>query len=382
MTFPRTARLATVVAIGAVALTACGTNNNTPASTAGGTGPTSSGSVASGASPAADAVLCASGTLTAAGSTAQANAISLWTQKYQQACSQATINYGGGGSGAGVQQFSDGKVDFAGSDFALKPGAQQQAADARCASGAAINLPMVAGAIVVGYNLPGITTLKLSSPTVAKIFAGTITHWNDPEITAQNSGVALPNLGIQTFHRSDGSGTTYNFTNYLNNLGKGAWTSAANKDWKGPGGQGAKGNQGVTQGITSTTGGIGYIELSFAQQNNVAMAQITNASGSYVAVSNQAAITFLSKAQVVGTAPDVTLKFDYASTEPSVYPAVLVTYEIVCAQGNPADKLPLLKGFLGYASSPRGQGLLQDAGYLPLPENLRADIATAVGNLG
>ena len=200
-----------------------------------------------------------SGTLTASGSTAQANAISAWAKAYQAACKGAIINYGGGGSGKGVTDFTAGTADFAGSDFPMTA-TQKSAADKVCTGGEAVDLPMAPGGIAIGYNLPGVTNLNLSAGTIAKIFSGKITKWDDAAIKADNPGVTLPSTAIQTFHRSDGSGTTYNFTNYLTNVAKSDWTYSFGKNWTAPGGQGAKGSAGIAQGVKSTAGGVGYME--------------------------------------------------------------------------------------------------------------------------
>jgi phosphate transport system substrate-binding protein len=362
-------------ALGALAgtsllLAACGSD------TGGGAGPSSNpgGAVA---------ITCSSGSLTAAGSTAQQNAVAQWIKGYLNKCSGANINYGGGGSGQGIQQFSDGKIDFAGSDFPLADGKEQQAADARCKSGPAINIPMVGGPIAVGYNVPGVTqSLNLSASNLAKIFSGNITNWNDRAIAQDNPGTQLPSLGIQSFHRSDGSGTTYNFTNYLANDAKADWTFGTNKNWTAPGGQGAKGSQGVAQGVKSTPGGIGYFELSFATQSQIPYAGVGNAEGKFIPLTQENAVRFLSNAKVVGTDGDLKLQFDYATTDATAYPNLLVTYEIVCSKGNAADKLPLLKNFLGYAASPAGQQELPVQGYISLPDSLQQQVRQAIGSLG
>lgn len=350
-------------------LAACGSD------TGGGAGPSNPA--------AAGAITCSSGSLTAGGSTAQQNAIAQWIKDYVNKCSGADINYSGGGSGQGVQQFIDAKIDFAGSDFPLAEGKEQQAADARCKSGPAINLPMVGGPIAIGYNVPGLAkNLNLSASTLAKIFSGKITQWNDPAITKDNPGVALPALGIQSFHRSDGSGTTYNFTNYLTNDAKADWTYGTGKNWAAPGGQGAKGSQIVAQGVKSTSGGIGYFELSFATQSQIPVAAVGNAAGAFVPLTQDNAVKFLSAANVTGTGGDLKLQFNYATADTSAYPNLLVTYEIVCSKGNAADKLPLLKNFLAYAASSAGQNELSGQGYIPLPDNLRQQVQQAIGSLG
>ncbi len=354
-----------------MSLAACGTNNNSTGSTS----PLSASTA--GSSTPASSIACAQGSLTASGSTAQSNAMSQWTKTYQTDCSGSTINYQGGGSGKGVTDFTSGTTDFAGSDFALTA-AQKPAADARCGTGnQAIDLPMVPGPIAVGYNLPGVTSLNLSATTIAKIFSGAITNWDDPAIKADNPGATLPSLGIQTFHRSDGSGTTFNFTNYLQNDAGSAWTFGHDKTWSAPGGQGSKGTAGIAQGVKTTPGGIGYMELSFATQNSIPYAKVGNAQGKFVELTTANVVNFLSKAKITGTGGDLALTFDYANPDTSAYPAVLVTYEIVCATGNKSATLPVLKSFLGYLAH-SGQDILEKNGYVKLPENIATKVQAAV----
>jgi phosphate transport system substrate-binding protein len=366
----RQAVAAGLLTAGVLATAACGTDNG--------------GGAQSGSSAADTAnIQCAQGTLTAAGSTAQQNAISTWTKNYLNKCSGANVNYGGGGSGAGVQQFQSGTIDFAGSDFPLADGDEHTKADARCKTGPAIDLPMVPGPIAIGYNLPGVTQpLNLSASTLAGIFSGKITNWNDQAIAKDNPGVQLPNLGIQTFHRSDASGTSYNFTNYLANEAKTDWTFGVNKNWPAPGGQGSKGTQGIAQGVKSTPGGIGYMELSFATQSQIPYAKVGNAAGKFVELTQANVTNFLSKAKVVGSGSDLKLQFDYGNTDENAYPNLLVTYEIVCSKGNAPDKLNLVKDYLSYMASDDGQKLLPGQGYVELPKNLQSKIQDAVKSLG
>jgi phosphate transport system substrate-binding protein len=362
-----------MLAAGVFGLAACGTNNNTTPS-ASTSGPSSTSS--------AGAIACkgATATLNASGSTAQANAMSQWEKNFQTACSGAMVNYTGGGSGKGVTDFTAGTTDFAGSDFALNP-TQKTAADARCGTGnQAIDLPMVPGPIAIGYNLPGVTNLNLSATTLAKIFDGSITKWNDPAIAADNPGVTLPSLGIQTFHRSDGSGTTFNFTNYLQNDAPSAWTFGHDKTWKAPGGQGSKGTAGIAQGVKSTPGAIGYMELSYATASSIPYAKVGNAQGKFVALTTPNVVDFLSKAKITGMGDDLALTFDYANPDTNAYPAVLVTYEIVCQKGTSAAKLPTLKAFMNYLAG-SGQNILEQNNYVKLPANINAKVVTAIGSM-
>ena len=360
-----------IAAAGAL-VAACGTNDN------------SSGSGSSTSSSAAN-IQCASGTLNAAGSTAQQNAVSQWTKDFENACNGATVNYAGSGSGAGVQQFEQGTIDFAGSDFPLS-GSDIQAANARCKTGNAIDLPLAPGPIAIGYNIPGVTTsLNLSAANLAKIFSGKITNWNDPAIKADNANVTLPNLPIQTFHRSDSSGTSFNFSNYLVHDAAADWTVGANKNWPGPGGQGGKGSSVVAQDVKSTPGGIGYFEESFATQNNIPFANVGNAQGKFVQLTTDNVANFISKATPATTntgAGDLALDLPYSDTDANAYPNVLITYEIVCLKGNNANKLPLIKGFLGWAASTDGQKELSKISYVPLPSNIQSEVAKAVSSLG
>lgn len=362
----RLTALGGVVVAGALALSACGSDNNS----------SSSGSSAS--APAAKGTDCATGTLNAAGSTAQKNAIEEWSKGYSAGCSGATLNYNPSGSGAGIQAFTAGQVAFAGSDSALKP-TEKPAADKRCGVGnQALDLPMVVGPIAVAYNVKGVDALQLSPDTLAGIFAGKITAWNAPEIKADNPSANLPSTPIKTLHRSDDSGTTDNFTKYLTAVSPKIWTFAGGKKWTAPGGQGLKGSDGVSTALKQTDGSIGYVELSFATNNSLSTAKIKNGAGEYTALSTDTASKAVAGAKVVGTAPDLSLKIDYAASTPGAYPIVLVTYEVVCNKGLPADQAKFVKSFLTYTSGSAGQGALAKLGYAPLPDTVLTQVQAAV----
>jgi phosphate transport system substrate-binding protein len=319
--------------------------------------------------------------LTAQGSTAQKNAMDEWVKAYGQACPGVQINYQGTGSGAGITAFTANTADFAGSDSALKAGDEQTKADARCKGGKAINLPMVIGPVAVAYNLNGVKDLQLKPATLAKIFAGTVKTWDDAAIKADNPSATLPSAPITAVHRSDSSGTTENFTKYLKASAATDWTTDAGKDWKAAGGQGGKGSDGVAAIVKQTAGAIGYLEYSFVQTNSLSAAKIYNGAGEYVVLDDKAAGKAVAGAQVTGTGDDLSLKIDYATKEPGAYPIVLVTYEIVCSKGNPADKLPLLKSFLGFLASKDGQAKLSQIGYAPLPDTLQSKVVASINNM-
>ena len=330
--------------------------------------------------PSAAGVSCATGSVTGAGSSAQKNAVDEWIKAYQQACNGATVNYQPSGSGAGIEAFVSGTVDFAGSDSALKDD-EVDAARERCGSGSALNLPMVIGPIAVAYKLDGVSDLVLDAPTIAKIFSGKITMWNDPAVAALNPGKQLPATRVQAFHRSDESGTTDNFQKYLDAAAQQAWTYGTGKKFAAPGGQSAAKSDGVTQAVSSTDGAVTYVEQSFAENAGLGIAQIATGAGSPVKLTGESAAKAVEAADVTGKGNDLQLDLDYATKAEGAYPIVLVTYEIVCEKGTPADKLPLVKSFLTYTSSEQGQSGLQRLGYAPLPSSIRTKVAAAVGQL-
>jgi phosphate transport system substrate-binding protein len=357
----RSGYLAGIALTATLALAACGSDNNTPAGD-------------SGASAAAGD--CVSGSLTAQGSTAQKNAMDEWIKAYQGKCAGAKVDYQGTGSGAGIQAFIAGTADFAGSDSALKADSEQAQADAKCAGGTALNLPMVIGPIAVVFNVDGVDSLQLDASTLAKIFAGKITKWDDAAIAAQNSGVKLPPTAIQAVHRSDESGTTDNFTKYLSKTASADWTFDHAKAWKAPGGTGAAKSDGVAGLVKSTPGTIAYVELSFAENSSLKMAKIKNGAGEYTELTGESAGKTIEGAKVTGTGNNLSMDIDYATSTAGAYPIVLVTYEIACSKGS--AKAKDIQSFLKYTSSTDGQKALSDLGYAPLPETLRAKVETSV----
>ncbi|MBR7837648.1 phosphate ABC transporter substrate-binding protein PstS [Actinospica durhamensis] len=357
----------------ALALSACGSDNG--ASTAS----TTPASSAGGSSASSTAAACPSGTLKAAGSTAQANAISQWTKDYQGQCTGVTVDYNANGSGAGVTSFIQKAADFAGSDYALSTTQAGQVTSAgRCGTGSAVDIPVVPGAIAVIFNVPGVTSLNLSAKVLAGIYNGTITTWNDAQIKADNPSATLPALKIQPFMRSDTSGTSYNFSAYLNALGG---FSAANKQFPSKVAQGVKGSSAVAAKVKSTSGAIGYAEYSYATQDSLSYAEVSNASGAFVQLTQANAANFIAKAKVTQNGSDTKLAFDYTYAASDAYPATLVTYEIACGTGNDATQLPLIKGFLNYITSSAAQGELTSLGYVPLPSSIAAADATAIASL-
>ncbi|GAA3342129.1 phosphate ABC transporter substrate-binding protein PstS [Amorphoplanes nipponensis] len=328
----------------------------------------------------AEAVPCVAGSLRGQGSSAQTNAVNTWIRNYQIACSGATVAYGSTGSGAGVRAFLAGSGDFAGTDSPLTA-PEQAAADARCGRGPAVHLPMVIAPIALAYTVAGVDDLRLAPATVARIFAGAVTSWDDPLIAADNPGVPLPATAVRTVHRSDSSGTTANFTGFLAATAGAGWRFGTDSTWAAPGGSAARGSNGVASAIARTDGAIGYVEASYARFHQLAVARVRNGAGEFAAVTDEAAGRTVAAAGVTGAGGDLRLAVDHRTAVLGAYPIVLVTYEVVCRTGTPARTRPLLRGFLTYTAGPAGQAAAARLGYAPLPEQLRRKVAAVVAGL-
>lgn len=365
-----------ISAVGALALTgvlglsACAQENPVPTS-----------STRAGGSPAArGSVDCFGGDLAGEGSTAQKNAIAAAIKSYQEACQDATIDYNATGSGSGIKQFIAKQVAFAGSDSALKTKPKDgkvEADDAKNACGSpAWDLPMVAGPIAIAYNVKGVDKLVLDADVAAKIFTGQITAWNDRAIAALNKGVTLPATPIKVYFRSDESGTTENFTTYLQAAAPGVWTAEPGKQWTGMG-EGKEKSAGVSAAVKAQDGGITYVEWSYAQQNQLHMAAIDTGSGP-VELTGASAGKAVAAAQQVGSGNDLALKLDYGTKAAGTYPIVLVTYEIVCSKYADAEQGKKVKAFLQHFASADVQKSLEPLGYAPLPAEVLTKVDTAV----
>ncbi|MFD0311821.1 phosphate ABC transporter substrate-binding protein PstS [Streptomyces sp. NPDC127119] len=365
----RALSLGAVAVSGALALTACGSDD------------TGTGSSDSSSSAANSSIKCddAKGQLLANGSSAQKNAIDAWVKQFVTACKDVQINYKSEGSGAGVTAFTQGQVAFAGSDSALKP-EEVTASKEVCKDGQGIDLPMVGGPIAVGYNVPGAEGLVLDAETLAKIFDSKITNWNDAAIAKLNPDAKLPDLKIQAFHRSDESGTTDNFTKYLIAAAPDQWKYEGGKAWQAKGGQSASGSSGVAQQVKQTSGAISYMELSYAK-DGIAAAKLNTGASEPVEATVENATTAIADAKVVGTGKDLALELNRATKADGAYPITLVTYEIVCDKGNKADTLAATKAFLTYIASEDGQKILAENDYAPIPEEIIAKVRTTVASL-
>ncbi len=296
---------------------------------------------------------------------------SKWFNEYAKVDPSVRFNYQSIGSGGGQKQILAQTVDFGASDG---PMSDENLAKA---PSKLLHIPTVAGADVVSYNLPGNPTLKLDGPTVAAIFIGTIRKWSDPAIVSQNPGVSIPDQDILVVHRSDGSGTTYIFTDYLSKVSP-AWKEKVGKgtsvNW--PVGLGGKGNEGVSGQVKQSPGAIGYIELAYAKQNHLPYAAMKNSSGNYVTASIDSVTAALATAEI----PD---DFRFSMTNPpgaEAYPIAGTTWLLVYQNQTDAAKGRKLVEFLRWAYT-EGEKMAASLDYAPLPENVQARVLARIGEI-
>jgi phosphate transport system substrate-binding protein len=305
--------------------------------------------------------------LTGAGATFPYPIYSKWFADYAQSTG-VKINYQSIGSGGGIRQLSEQTVDFGASDG---PMSDQELASAK--GGAVLHFPTVMGAVVITYNVPGLTRpLSLSGDVIADIFQGKITKWNDAQIVAQNRGVSLPNSDILVVHRSDGSGTTYIFSDYLNTVSP-SWSSTLGKgkEIKWPVGLGGKGNEGVTGQVKQTPGSIGYVELAYAKQNNLPYANVRNADGRFVTASI-ASVTAAAASMKLPKNTDYRVSIVNAPGKDS-YPISSMTWILVYQNQLDAVKGAKLVNFLRWAYT-NGEKSASALDYAPLPSSMLASL--------
>lgn len=356
-----------VLAAVALVLAGCGSDNKASAPSA------------STGEPAAKVSCGGKKTLKASGSTAQANAMTRFVKAYEQACSGQSLDYTANGSGAGIREFSGNQTDFGGSDSPLNP-AEYSATQQRCGGSPAWNLPVVFGPIAITYNVNGVNSLTLDGPTLAKIFNGSISTWNDPGIAALNAGVKLPAEPIHVVFRSDLSGTSDNFQRYLDTAGNGAWGKGAGKTFMGGVGEGAMGNDGTAAAVKRTEGAVTYNEWSFAEADHLNMAKIiTSAGPDPVEINTESVGKTISHAGIINPNNDLvldTISF-YRPSQTGSYPIVLATYEIVCSKYPDPQVGSAVKAFLE-STIGAGQSGLSDNGYIPIPDAFKSRLTTAV----
>lgn len=311
-----------------------------------------------------------SGTLNASGATFPLAFYEEAIAAYSDEHPDVTINYGGGGSGKGRQDFADGVVDFAGSDGLVKP------EDAAKFKGAFLYFPTVAAPITVSYNLPAVKDLRLTAATVAKIFQREITTWDDAAIATDNPNATLPKTAITLAHRADSSGTTENFTKFLKAAAPGWKLDAGSTvDWP-KDAQAGNGNNGVAQIVKSTEGAVGYVDLSDAVAAALQTAKLQNKAGTFVAPTLEGA-----QAALAGAAVNDDLSYNPIWADgKDAYPITAPTWILAYKQQSDAAKAKVLKAFLRYVLTD-GQDLAADVDYAKLPQALRQKAIAQIDEL-
>lgn len=331
-------------------------------------------------SESADAGESLSGTLNGAGASSQESAVQAWIAGFQGQNPDVTINYAPDGSGAGREQFTSGAVAFAGSDAALD---EEELAAAETACGApAVDLPLFIDPIALPYNLPGVDNLQLGPTTIANIFNGTITNWNDPAIAADNPDATLPDMDITAVHRSDDSGTTENFVEYLIAVAPDAWPHEADGVWPAEvAGEAGAQTAGVIAAVQAAEGTIGYASAAAVGDLQTAAVGVGSEFVEYSAEAAAAVVDASPRAE--GRAEnDIALELARDTTESGAYPIVLVSYTIVCTAYSDAAVGDLVKAYVGYVASDEGQQAASDAaGSAPVSPELQAEVQAVVESI-
>jgi phosphate transport system substrate-binding protein len=346
----------TVVAIAlGIGLTACGAANESDASDD--TSNTSANTL--------------SGTLNGAGASSQEAAMAAWQAGFQTANPDVTVNYDPVGSGGGREQFIAGGTAFAGSDAYLDDEEGELSAAAERCTTDPIEIPSYVSPIAVIYNVEGVEDLSLSGETIADIFTGKITKWDDPEIAAENPDTELPDSNINAVHRADDSGTTDNFTAYMEAAAPSVWTHGEVGEWPIKHGEAATGTSGVVAAVQNGSNSIGYADASQAGDLGVAKVKV---GAEYVEPTAEAAAKVLEVSPRVEGRPEVDMAFelDRATEESGAYPIVLTSYLIACQTYEDQKTADLVKGFLTYVVGEDGQAAAaESAGSAPLSASLR-----------
>lgn len=317
------------------------------------------------------------GTINGAGATFPQPVYSEWAANFKQA-QGTTVNYQAIGSGGGIAQFTAGTVDFGASDSAMK---DEEIAAAK-SKGVPVHVPTVLGAVTVSYNVQGVEKgLKLDGATVADLFLGKIKKWDDPALTKLNSGVDLPGTAVTVCHRSDESGTTKNFTQFLANYSP-AWEKGpgVDKSVKWPTGTGAKGNDGVAGCVKQTDGAVGYVEQAYALQNNFTTAAVKNKTGAFIEPTLEATSAAGEAAKPPADLRFSTIDAPGAGTYPIAAVTFLLVYQDMCKAGLTATQAGLVKDWLNYAEGD-GQAVAPKLEYAPLPDPIKAQAQAKVDAL-
>jgi phosphate transport system substrate-binding protein len=315
-----------------------------------------------------------SGTLNGSGSTFQLTFQQAAIQQYKSVEPNVTVNYGGGGSGKGRTDLSSNVVQFAGSDSPI-PSDETSSFKGKTV----LYFPVIMGPITMSYNLSGVKNLKLTPQVISEIFQAKIKTWNDPAIKALNPGVNLPSTPITLAVRSDSSGTTANFTLFLQKAVGSAWKlgSSSTVNWP-SGAHAGNGNGGVAQIVKTTPGAIGYVDYADAKASGLSFASVKNKDGSFIAPSSSSASA---AGKTVTLAPNLTFAAVWASGA-TAYPITYQSWVLVYQKQSSASTAKNLKSYIGYLLGPDGQKLLPSLGYAPLPSNIDQKAKAQLSQIG
>ncbi|CAN5404371.1 phosphate ABC transporter substrate-binding protein PstS [soil metagenome] len=323
-----------------------------------------------------------SGTIDGAGASSQGSAQEAWVAAFQTANPDLTINYDPSGSGAGREAFIAGGVDFAGTDSALKQEEIDGGFEGCVPDTGYIQVPAYISPIAVIFNVEGVTELNLDSATIAGIFKGTITTWDDAAIVALNPDATLPAAPITAVHRSDDSGTTKNFADYLFKTAPDVWDAEPADPFPYAVGEAAQGTSGVVDAVTNGTNTIGYADASKAGDLGTAAILVGEEFVNYSPEAAAAVVAGSPAGDTNNGTTDLAISLDRETTDPTHYPLVLVSYLITCVEFVDAEAAPLVKGYLSYVTSEAGQAeAAASAGAAPLSAELSATVATALESI-
>ena len=323
-----------------------------------------------------------SGNFSGAGASSQQAAVEAWIAGFQGTNPDAKVAYNPSGSGAGVSTFLTGATAWAGSDAALSNDEVEQSKSV-CASGNAFDIPVYVSPIAVVFNLNGISgkgkTLNMDADTIAKIFDGKITKWNDPAIADQNKDLKLPDTAITVVHRSDKSGTTQNFVSYFKDVTPDNWTYDLSENWPNEVGQGAKGTSGVISTVKQADGTIGYADFSQVGDLGTVAVKVGDKYNEISAEAGSKVIGDSKQDDTVKGDNRIVIKINHATEAEGAYPIVLVSYDIVCPAYKDTKQAEFAKAWLTYVTSDEGQKAAQDAaGTAPLPSSLKSEITKSI----
>ena len=323
-----------------------------------------------------------SGNFSGAGASSQQAAVEAWIAGFQGTNPEAKIAYNPSGSGAGVQTFLTGATAWAGSDKALADDEVEQSKSV-CTEGTAFDVPVYISPIAVVFNLKGVSDagkhINMDAATIAKIFDGKITKWNDPAIADQNKDLKLPDTAITVVHRSDKSGTTQNFVSYFKDVTPDNWTYDLSENWPNEVGQGAKGTSGVISTVKQADGTIGYADFSQVGDLGTVAVKVGD---KYNEISAEAGSKVRGDSKQDDTVKGdnrIVIKINHATEAEGAYPIVLVSYDIVCPAYKDTKQAEFAKAWLTYVTSDEGQKAAQDAaGTAPLPSSLKSEITKSI----